>query len=229
MVSKQSCHGLPKKLGPTVRCETCENAKSTKTLSLGSTLRTVDKPLQLVVANLCGPFQERSIGGAAYLLQVRDVYLNYVKVYTIIHKYDVTGLVKRYIAESERLTGFKVVIWRNDGGGEFLNTEMQSHLQELGLTLEKTILYFHEQAGVVERFNRMIQSIMRCIPLGSDLPRTFWGMVVASAAYLHNRTINTNTKAKAPQELFLGVHAQVNNLRIFGSCAFVHVPAERSK
>lgn len=181
------------------------------------------------MADLCGPFQERSIGGAAYFLQIRDVYSTYVKVYTIVNKYDVTGLVKRYIAESERLTGFKVVIWRNDGGGEFLNTELQSHLQALGITVEKTIPYFHEQAGVVERSNRTIQSIMRCILFGSDLPKTFWSMAVASAAYLHNRTVNTNTGTKTPQELFLGSRPQVNNLRVFGTWAFVHVPVERSK
>lgn len=171
MVPRQSCHGLPEKLGPSVPCETCANAKSTKPFSLGSTLRTVEKPLQLVVADLCGPFQERSIGGAAYFLQIRDVFSTYVKVYTITNKYETAGLVKFYIAESERLTGFKVVVWRNDGGGEFLNTELQDHLQKLGITVEKTIRYFHEQAGVVERSNRTIQSIIRCILFGSDLPK----------------------------------------------------------
>lgn len=229
MVSRQSCHGLPERLGATVPCETCANAKSTKTSSLGSTLRTVERPLQLVVADLCGPFQERSIGGAAYFLQIRDVYSTYVKVYTIVNKYDVSGLVKRYIAESERLTGFKVAVWRNDCGGEFLNTELQEHLQKLGISLEKTIRYFHEQAGVVERSNRTIQSIMRCILFGSDLPKTFWSMAVASAAYLHNRTVSTNTDGRTPQELFLKIKPQVDNLRVFGSWAFVHVPVERRK
>lgn len=117
MVAKQSCIGLPERLGPSEPCETCARAKSTKTSTLGSTIRIVDKPLQLVVADLCGPFQERSVGGAAYFLQIRDVYSTYVKVYTIVNKYDVTGIVKRFIAEGERLTGFKVVTWRNDGGG----------------------------------------------------------------------------------------------------------------
>lgn len=229
MISRQSCVGLPEKLGPTIPCETCADAKSLKTSELGSTLRTVDKPLQLVVADLCGPFQEKSVGGAAYFLQIRDVYSTYVKVYTIQNKYDVTGIVKRFIAESERLTGLKVITWRNDGGGEFLNTELQKHMQDLGITLEKTIRYFHEQAGVVERLNRTIQSIMRCKLFGSDLPKTFWSMAVTSAAYLHNRTSNTNTDGKTPQELFLTIKPQVDNLRVFGSWAFVHVPVEKRK
>lgn len=101
MVSKQSCHGLPEKLGPTIPCETCANAKSTKSSTLGLKLRAFDRPLHLVVADLCGPFQEKSVGGAAYFLQTRDVYSTYVKVYTIVNKYNVTGLVKCFITESE--------------------------------------------------------------------------------------------------------------------------------
>lgn len=152
-----------------------------------------------------------------------------MKVYTIVNKYDFTGLVKRSVAESERLTGSKIIVWRNDSGREFLNGELQDYLQKLGITLEKTIRYFHEQAGVVERSNRTIQSIMRCILFGSDLPKTFWSMVVASAVYLRNRTVVTNTGGKTPQELFLNTKPQVENLRVFELWAFVHVPVERRK
>lgn len=54
-------------------------------------------------------------------------------------------------------------------------------------------------------------------------------MAVVAAAYLHNRTVNTNTDSKTPQELFLNIKPQVDNLRVFGSWAFVHVPVERRK
>lgn len=96
-----------------------------KTSTLGSTLRVCERLLQLVVADLCGPFQEKSIGGASYFLQIWDVFSTFVKVYTIVNKYDVTGIVKQYVAEAERLTGLKVTYWRNDrGGGKFLNNKL---------------------------------------------------------------------------------------------------------
>lgn len=133
------------------------------------------------------------------------------------------------MAEAERLTGLKVVYWRNNRGGEFLNTEIVSHLQGLGITLEKTIRYFHKQAGVVERSNRTIQSIMWCILFGSSLPKGFWGLAVVSAAYLHNRTVNVNTVSKTLQEMFMKIKPQVDNLQVFGSWAFVHVPVEERK
>lgn len=137
MIFAQSCVGLPERLGASKPCETCADAKSTKTSSLGSTLRTYDRPLHLVVADLCGPFQEKALGGASYFLQIRDVYSTFVKIYTIVNKYEGTGLVKHFIAKAERLTGSKVVYWRSDGGGEFLNEELSSHLAKLGITMEK--------------------------------------------------------------------------------------------
>lgn len=229
MVARQSCNGLPEKLSSTVPCEICADAKSTKSSSLSSTLRTYDAPLQLVVEDLCGPFQEKSVGGASYFLQIRDAHTTFVKIYTINNKYDVTSLVKRYIAEAERLTGFKVIRWRNDGGGEFMNAELSENLSKLGIVVEKTLPYFHEQAGVIERSNQTIQSIMRCVLFGSDLPKSFWAMAVAAAGYLHNRTINTNTGTVTPQEMFMKVKPQVDNLRIFGSWAWVHIPVEKRK
>lgn len=70
---------------------------------------------------------------------------------------------------------------------------------------------------------------MRCILFGSDLPKSFWGMAVASAGYLHNRTINSNTGTKTPQEVFMGAKPQADNLRIFDSSVFVHVPVEKRR
>lgn len=117
MVSEHSCIRLPERLGAARPCEICADAKSTKMSSLGSTLRMYNQPLQMVVADLCGPFQEKALGGACYFLQIRDVFSTYVKIYTIVNKYEVTELVKRFIAEAERLTGKKVISWQNDGGG----------------------------------------------------------------------------------------------------------------
>lgn len=82
---------------------------------------------------------------------------------------------------------------------------------------------------MVERSNRTIQSIMRCILFGSDLPQTFWSMAVKSAAYIHNCTMNTTTDGKTPQEMFLNLKPQVDNLRVLGSWDFVHVPVQKRR
>lgn len=50
--------GKPKDLGKPTPCETCENAKYTKSTVIGPTFRQNNWILHLVVADLCGPFQE---------------------------------------------------------------------------------------------------------------------------------------------------------------------------
>lgn len=65
MVQSDMVMGLPKSIGTPTPCETCATAKSTKTSSIGPSFRKHDRILHLVVADLCGPFQEKSVGGGA--------------------------------------------------------------------------------------------------------------------------------------------------------------------
>lgn len=117
MVDSKACHDLPMSLGPTIPWEVCANAKSTKSSTIGPSFRTHDRILHLVVADLCRPFQEKSVGGAQYFIQIRDVFSTFVRVTPLVNKFDATGVIKRYVAEVERLTGQKIIYWRNNGGG----------------------------------------------------------------------------------------------------------------
>lgn len=90
-------------------------------------------------ANLCGPFQVKSIGGAHYFLQIRDVFSTFVRVTPLINKYNAAGLIKQYVVEVERLTSNKILYWRNDGGGESLNKELEMFFVTHGILLEKTL------------------------------------------------------------------------------------------
>lgn len=229
LIKSNAFHGMPDSLGPTTPCKVCADAKSTKTSAIGSFFRTHDRVLNLIVADLCGPFQEKSIGGAQYFLQIRDIFSTFVRVTPLVNKYDATAAIKQYVAEVERLTGEKIKYWRNDGGGEFLNKELNNFFTEKGISLEKTVRYFHEQAGIIERSQQTVQSIMRCLLFGSDLPKSFWSLAATTAAYLHNRTPNSNTNGKTPQEILLDKKPSVEHLQIFGSWAFVHVPQELQK
>lgn len=52
---------------------------------------------------------------------------------------------------------------------------------------------------------------------------------MTTGTYLHNRTPNPNTAQKTPQERFMSEKPQIDHLCIFGSWAFVHIPAEEIK
>lgn len=223
------CVGAPEKLKKSVPCEECAVAKSTKTPTIGSSMVTYDGPLQLVVADLCGPFPTKTISGCEYSLEIRDVWSTFMKTYLLKAKSEAGPLIKSYVAEAERLTGKKVIRWRTDNGGEFINNMMATFFTQSGITFQNSLPFFHEQNGTIERANRTVQSIMRVLLCDSKLPRGFWGMALTAGTFLHNRTPNSNTRSRTPQELFLGSKPQVDHLRIFGSWAFLHVPSERRK
>lgn len=71
--------------------------------------------------------------------------------------------------------------------------------------------------------------MMRVLLRDSGLPGVFLGVPMLMGTYLHNRTPNTNTCLKTPHERFFDTVPQADHLRIFGSWAFVHVPAEKRK
>lgn len=145
------------------------------------------------------------------------------------HKHEATGLIKIYVKEAERRTGRKVLFWRTDGGGEFVNKALSNFFKEQGIVVHQSMPYAHEQNGTIERSNRTAQATMRVLLKGAGLSKHFWGLAIRTGTYLHNRTPNANTDGKTPHEKFYNVVPQVDHLRIFGSQAFVHIPEERRK
>lgn len=229
MIRDSSCVGLPKKLTKTIPCEDCAISKSTKLSTIGPSLMNYDKPLSLVVADLMGPFPIKAMGDFEFVLEIRDVFSSYNRTYLLKNKHDTAGIVKSYIPEAERRTGQKLIHWRTDGGGEFVNKILASYFSEKGINVQRSMPYVHEQNGNIERANRTAQATMRVLLKDSGLPQRFWGFAICTGTYLHNRTPNTNTNGKTPHELFFGSTPQADHLRIFGSWAFVHVPEERRK
>lgn len=186
VIRDSTCVGLPEHLTKTIPCEDCAVAKSTKISNIGLSLISCDKPLSVVVADLMGPFPVKAIGGYEFALEVRDIFLTYNKTYFLKNKFDVPSIIKTYIPEAERMTGMKLLYWRTDRGGEFINKTLGSYFREKGIHVQKTMPYFHEQNGNAERANRTAQSTMRVFLKDSKLPRAFWRLAICTGTYLHN-------------------------------------------
>lgn len=141
-------------------------------------------------------------GGAQYFIRIRDVYSTFVCVSPLINKYDATSVMKNYVAEVERLASSKITYWSNEGGGELLNKASEYFFMAKVILIEKTLHYFHEQDGIIERSQSTVHSIPWCLLFGLDLPKLFWSLAATKAAYVHNQIPNSNTGDKTPQEIF---------------------------
>jgi hypothetical protein len=65
---------------------------------------------------------------------------------------------------------------------------------------------------------------------GARLGQEFWAEAMGTACYLFNRSSSSALDDKTPHEVWSGKKPSLQNLRVFGCDAYVHVPKEnRSK
>lgn len=183
--------------------------------------------LDIVHGDICGPMEEKSIGGMKYFLLLVDDYSRMAFVYFIKTKDEVFSHFKAFKTLAETQTGRMLKVFRTDNGMEFCSKNFEKYLQDAGIVHQKTCPYTPEQNGLCERFNRTMVEKARCLLYDAGLPKRFWAEAVCTAVYLRNRSIASGLNNRTPIEIWTGDKPDVSNLRIFGSKVMVHVPKER--
>lgn len=171
----------------------------------------------LIHADVCGPMQEESLGGAKYFLCFKDDFSKFRRVFFLKTKTEVSDCLKTFINETKTV-GHTIKEFLCDGGKEFDNSSVRNILELNGINLRVIMPYTHEQSGVAERENRTLVECARSMIHTKDLPLKLWAEAVNSVAYVLNRTGATSIEGKTPAELWFerdGIN--INHLRIFGA------------
>lgn len=71
-------------------------------------------------------------------------------------------------------------------GGEFTSKEFNEFCEKHGIRCLLTVPISAQQNGVVERENRTILNMARCMLNAKNMPKEFWAEAVACAVYLSN-------------------------------------------
>lgn len=109
----------------------------------------------LIHADLCGPMQEKSIGGSRYFLCFKDDFSKFRRVFFISEKSEVENCLKTFLNEA-KATGHNVKEFLCDGGKEFDNANVHSILESRGINMRISMPYSPEQNGCAERENRTL-------------------------------------------------------------------------
>ncbi|KAG5672409.1 hypothetical protein PVAND_002540 [Polypedilum vanderplanki] len=131
-------------------CESCIKGK----LARKSFPKEASKPeefLDLVVSDVCGPMQVKSIQGSRYFITFIEVYSGYTEVSFMREKSEVPTKVIEYIESIKVKFGRKMKIFRSDRGTEYTNSRLQDYLRSEGIKFESTVGYAPEQNGIAER------------------------------------------------------------------------------
>jgi hypothetical protein len=210
-------------------CEPCILAKQTRSrFPKASESHTDRKPLDLLLMDLCGPLQVKSLGGSRYILTITDDASRCSIVKFLSEKSQAKKAITQVVKQLERQLGSKVKEFRTDRGREFLNKEMAQFCSEEGIIHELTCPYTPEQNGVAERLNRTLLEKARAMIKDAGLSSELWAEAVNTANFVKNRTLS-RTHGKTPFEVLTGDKPSISNLKVFGCPCYVHVPALKRK
>ncbi|KAL0409127.1 UNVERIFIED_CONTAM: Retrovirus-related Pol polyprotein from transposon TNT 1-94 [Sesamum radiatum] len=224
---KNMVRGVPKINHPNQLCEACLLGKHARKSFPKESLSRATKPLQLVHADVCGPFNPQSFGKSSYFILFIDDFTRKTWVYFLKHKSEAFEIFKRFKTRVEKESGFEIKALRTDRGGEFTSNEFKAFCELHGIRRPMTVPRTPQQNGVAERKNRTVLNMARTMLKSKEMPKEFWAEAVACAVYLLNRSPTRSLEKITPQEAWSGWKPSVKHLRVFGSICYVHVPEQQ--
>lgn len=136
----------------------------------------------------------------------------------MLEKSEVATILKNFCAMSVRQFGRPVKTFRSDNGTEFL--VLKSYFRQEGILHQTSSVDTPQQNGRVERKHRHILNVARACLFQANLPVTFWGQSILTAAHLINRTPTKLLNGLTPYELLHGSPPKHDTLRVFGCLCY---------
>jgi transposase InsO family protein len=226
---KEMATGVPKITHPEQVCHGCLAGKQTRKAFPYTTSFRADKPLQLVYVDWCGPITPATPAGNNYFMLLVDDFSRWMCVYMLKSKDQASDVSAKYKAEVENQTRQKIKVLRSHRGGEFLSGIFAEICEDAGIRRQLTAPYSPQQNGVVERRNRTVMEMARCMLKGMKIPGKFWGEAVRHAVYLLNRLPSKPMGEVTPFEAWNGRKPHLGHLRVFGCLSHAKQTAPHPK
>ena len=119
-----------------------------------------------------------------------------------------------------------IKVLRTDRGREYLSEQLKELCDEKGIARQLMMPYTPQQNGVAERRNRTLLEMVRSMMAQANLPISYWGDALLTAAYILNRVPSISVSS-TPYELWTDKKPDLNNLRPWGSIGYVHNTSHR--
>ncbi|KAK2417007.1 secreted RxLR effector protein [Trifolium repens] len=200
-------------------CRSCLIGKMTKAPFKGIGERANDL-LALIHTDVCGPLNIPARGGFTYFITFTDDFSRYGYVHLMKHKSESFEKFKEFKNEVQNQLGKNIKTLRSDRGGEYLSQEFNDYLKECGIVSQLTPPGTPQWNGVSERRNRTLLDMVRSMMSHADLPNSFWGHALLTAAYTLNR-VPSKKVDKTPYEIWSGKRPHISYMKIWGCEVYV--------
>ncbi|CAI7832828.1 unnamed protein product [Closterium sp. NIES-53] len=174
--------------------------------------------------DVCGPMRHASKGGARFLLVMLDDATRMSWTRLLKAKGDVTKVIQEWVLEVCDDDKKRIKAIRTDGGGEFVNAELEKWMKSKGIKHDVTTPYTPQQNGAAERLDRTLVEAVRSLLQHSKLGSEWWGEASSLAAWIRNRLPTKVLPGTTPFEAWSGTKPNLSRLRTFGCLCYYHVP-----
>jgi hypothetical protein len=186
-------------------------------------------------ADLIGPFSAiqhskrtdlSSRKGAHYALVVVDEYSRYTMIRLLVKKSDAPLEIINLIKLMENKTEKMVKLFHCDGASELNGNVLSDYLKDHGIDHTTTTPDTSEHNGIVERMNRKMEEVARCLINQCGGPQELCGDALLYATHLHNHTAIRTIEWKTPAMTLLQKDTppiDITKLHVFGCDAYSHI------
>ncbi|KAK8652076.1 hypothetical protein V6N13_061100 [Hibiscus sabdariffa] len=176
--------------------------------------------LGLIHSDVCGPMNTQARGGFQYFITFTDDFSRYGYIYLMRHKSEALERFKEFKNEVQNQHGKSIKALRSDRGGEYLSQNFDELVKECGIVSQLTPPGTPQWNGVSERRNRTLLDMVRSMMSHTDLPTSFWGYALETAAFTLNR-VPSKSVQKSPHEMWTGRRPNMSFMKIWGCKAYV--------
>ncbi|KAE9042306.1 hypothetical protein PR002_g3991 [Phytophthora rubi] len=179
-------------------CEACQLGKQRAKPAHKHLDRGITEKNELVFADLFFPPKNYNCTRFKAALVIMDAHTRFLTAYPVKDKtkQECNLLIQRYIAWAERqCPGYKVRGVFTDGGGEFVNTEMEAWCQRNDI-VHTTTPRDTSRLNRVERSHQTLCGMMKSMLKESMLPTSFGVDALYYAVYLKNRSYSDTLRMK---------------------------------
>ncbi|GJS57203.1 integrase, catalytic region, zinc finger, CCHC-type containing protein [Tanacetum coccineum] len=162
----------------------------------------------------------QTINGKKYILVIVDDYSRFTWVKFLRSKDETLEVVIKFLKQIQVGLNKTIRYIRTDNGTEFVNKDLTTYYERVGIFHQKTVPRTPQQNGVVERRNRTLVEAARTMLIFSKAPMFLWAEVVATACYTQNRSLIHTLHNKTPYDLVHDKKPDLTFFRVFGALCY---------
>lgn len=205
-----------------ISCIVCQVAKSKALPHKRYNTNKEYNIMELIV----GDFKSFNDGTGIFILKC--VATNFTRTFRVKSKAEQQTCFEQYLHWVSNVHEKNIKFFRHDKGTEYMNIRFQTYLLQKGIEDQTTAGYSPESNGIAESQIRTLDMIAKGMLTHAQLEKEWWPQAMITASYIYNRT--PDIEGYTPIERLTGRKPRVDQFRVFGCQAIVHIPkAKRIK